>query len=55
MAFILVQARKGEGWGGGEGVTGGLIPGCLLVDGPITWGVLISDGGGLIGGRSMKR
>lgn len=51
MEFILVQARKGEGWGegGGGGVTG-LFTGRWTYN----WGVLISDGGRLIGGRSKK-
>ena len=44
MEFILVQARKGGG-----GVTG-LFTGRWTYN----WGVLISDGGRLIGGRSKK-
>ena len=53
MEFILVQARKGEGWGGGgnRGAYTRLFTGRWAYN----WGVLISDGGGLIGGRSMKR
>lgn len=51
MEFILVQARKGEGWGGGGGVGGNRA---VYRRWTYNWGVLISDGGRLIGGRSKK-